>query len=207
MKAARIGGGVVLLLVGAALLLMAASVRDAGRALEQADLATASAPQAIHPIHLGGPLPAPIPRRLLAIGDDLAFRRTLADWLYARGVATAPSITSEQASGEAQAALVPFTRDDTDPARVAFASTRLGVLAFDARPAGGGGGPSNEESAETAFRRAVEIDPFSDPAAFDLELILHQTHAESQRSSPGRQANGNGKGRRGAGSSAPGHGY
>ena len=81
------------------------------------------------------------------------------------------------------------------------------MLAFDARPAGGGGGPSNEESAETAFRRAVEIDPDADPAAFDLELILHQTRAQNQRSSPGQQANGKGKGRRGAGSGAPGHGY
>jgi hypothetical protein len=206
-RIARIGAGCVLVVLGVVLLLLAASVRDAGRALARGDLATAAAPRHVHPTRLGGPLPSAVPRWLLAIGDDLAFRRTLADWLRARGVAASPSISSEQASAEAQASLVPFTRGDGDPARVAFAATRLGVLAFDARPAGGGGGPSNEESAETAFRRAVDVDPEADAAAFDLELVLRQTLSQGKRSTPGHQANGKGKGRRGAGSSAPGRGY
>jgi hypothetical protein len=207
MRALRIGGGLLLAGLGVVLLLAAASVRDAGTALERADLAANANPRQLHPVKLGGPLPDALPRWLLSIDDDLALRRAQGDWLRARGVAASPSVSSEQASAEAQASLAPFTQDHGSPARASFAGTRMGVLAFDARPAGGGGGPSNEESAETAFRQAVHADPNADDAAFDLELLLRRTQASGQRNQPGRQANGQGRGRFGAGSSTEGHGY
>jgi len=208
MRALRIAGGLLLAALGVALLLAAASVRDAGRALERADLAANANPRRqLETVKLGGPLPDALPRWLLSIDDDLALREAQRDWLRARGVAASPSVSSEQASAEAQASLAPFSRKGGSPARSSFAGTRMGVLAFDARPAGGGGGPSNEESAETAFRQAVDGDPNADDAAFDLELLLRRTQASGQQNQPGRQTNGEGKGRFGAGSSTEGHGY
>jgi hypothetical protein len=207
MRVLRLTGGLLLAALGIVLLLAAVSVRDAGRALDRADLAADANPRQLHPVQLGGPLPDALPRWLLGLDDDLALRRAERDWQLARGVAASPSVSSAQASAEAQASLAPFSQDEGSPGRVTFAATRLGVLAFDARPAGGGGGPSNEESAETAFKQAVDIDPAADDAAFDLELLLRDTQANGQQNRPGSQSNGQGKGRHGAGSSTEGHGY
>ena len=155
---------------------------------------------------LGGPLPDAVPRWLLDVDDDLAFRAAVRDWVGARAVASATSMQSEEASAEAQTELARFLGDRAHPHRAAIAATLLGVLAFDTRPAGTGA-PSGSDAAESAFRRGVELDPGAAEAAYDLELLLRREQTKGQRNGRAPDPGGKGHSRRGAGAAPPGTGY
>jgi hypothetical protein len=207
MKRWRLALAVVAAVLAAVLALTALSVRDAANAVTRAQLRATRQPTAAHAYALGGPLPPAVPQWLLGLSDDRAFARALDAARSARALAGQPGPDAQRVSGESQAALAPFETDRGDPARADLASTLVGVLAFQDSRAQSGGGATDTDRATDAFRRAVEVDPFADAAAYDLELLLHRETATGTRHGGAPTPGGGGRGRRGAAAGAAGSGY
>jgi hypothetical protein len=204
-------GRVILAAVSAVLAIVLAltalSVRDAADSATRAELRAAEQPNAVHAFSLGGPLPSGVPEWLLGLGDDRAFARALDEARSARALADQPGPDAQRLSGVAQGDLSPFEADRSDPARADLAATLGGVLAFQDSRAQTGGGPTNTDRALAAFRRAIEVDPNADAAAYDLELLLRRETAAGIRNGGAPTPGGGGKGRRGAAAGAAGNGY
>jgi hypothetical protein len=140
-----------------------------------------------------GGMPLGLGRRLIGVGDDLAFRRAVA-----RFDATRPSVANPagslgvaKASRRAERALAPIAKGDRDRLRRAEAANLLGALAFEA-------GRTNPEAAVTLrarsvdqFQAAIRTDPNGTPAKFNLELTLElsgQGGSGAQQHGRGNQA-------------------
>jgi hypothetical protein len=203
----RIALAAVAAVLAVALALTALSVRDAADAVTRAQLRATQHPTAPHAYSLGGPLPSAVPQWLLGLSDDRAFARALDEARSARGTAGEPGPDGQRVSGESQAALAPFEADRSDPARADLAATLGGVLAFQDSRAQTGGSGTDTDRATDAFRRAVELDPLADAAAYDLELLLHRETATGTRHGGAPTPGGGGRGRRGASAGAAGSGY
>jgi hypothetical protein len=152
-------------------------------------------------------VPFGVARALLGVDDDLAYRRALQ--LVRR--AHPRTVTYEQSQlvglrAVAQIQLGAVVRRDDNAARRSAASNLLGVLALSLAAIDDSLRASLLSNAASDFRRAVRLDPESDDAKYNLELVLDTLVASgaggTQRTSPGRTFNqgaGAGSGREGTG--------
>jgi hypothetical protein len=146
-------------------------------------------------------------RALLGVDDDLAYRQALQLVRRARP----RTVTYEQSKlvglrAVAQMQLGLIVRRDDDAARRSAAANLLGVLGLSLATIDDSLRPMLLGNAAGDFRRAVRLDPESDDAKFNLELVLQRLEAAgsggTSRTSPGRTFNqgaGAGTGREGAG--------
>jgi hypothetical protein len=147
-------------------------------------------------------------RALLAVNDDLAYRRALQ--LVRR--AHPRTVTYEQSKlvglrAVAQIQLGVVLRRDDDAKRRSAAANLLGVLALSLAAIDDSLRPTLLTNAAADFRRAARFDPESDDAKYNLELALDTLVASggggTQRTQGGRTFNQG----RGAGSGREGTGY
>jgi hypothetical protein len=153
--------------------------------------------------------------RLLAIENDLAFRRMLRDlrasklrdptvsdpYLALRRTATTDELES-------------IVVHDPDPVLKSRASTLLGVLsiaAWNSTPPQGTSAQDRSElllSAIASFEQAIALDPENDDAKYNLQLmLLRGSGLIPTESAAGKNPLPGGRGSRGAGAGAPGAGY
>jgi hypothetical protein len=150
-------------------------------------------------------LPFGLARRLLAVEDDLAFRRAVS--LFNGAHTLIPSydqgLEGTSLRVQAEAALAREIRTDANRPRAATAANLLGVLALaDATSADQSSTPIERSIFE--FQAAIHLDPDNEPAKANLELAYQLTAPPSslRGNSPKR-----GRAHSGASASSPGHGY
>lgn len=160
-------------------------------------------------------VPADAAQVLLGIEDDLAFRRSVQMVRVARlGDPTVSDPRLAILRTDASVQLESVVLGDPHPKRRAAASNLLGVLgivAFNAQGAGGGGAPDRTElllNALASFRRAIELDPDTADAKFNLEALLQRGQGIlPTEAAGGKRPQAGGRGARGAGAGEPGSGY
>ena len=201
--APALGVGALALAFGSAV--VAHDVGNRRHRLDAGDVAYRTRPYAPLPWRFPELLPGSPARRLLGVGDDLAFR--VAVWRFRFSRPENPRMERSQrrfvAVLAAERDLARIVRRDTVPARRSTAANLLGVLAFeDPDPDDRGYGGRSLRM----FRRAVMLDPANEDAKRNLELLL--------RLSPPQAAGGGGGGTQGripggggAGIAPPGSGY
>ncbi len=191
-----------------ALALVAALLaRDVGRwhtTLRSGDVAAAG--QAPDPSWTAGEaVPLGLARRLLAVDDDLAFRRASA--LFRRAYTRIPSFERSLEGAairvQAETALAHEIRADGDRRRASAAANLLGILAFvDATTADDSATPIERSVFE--FQDAIHLDPGNEQAKANLELAYQQQSVPNTlRGSPRSTRTS----RSGASAASLGHGY
>jgi hypothetical protein len=214
----RLVVAVVMLAAAVVLALLARDTWHWSRAVADADARAAVASVPANAWRADTTLPLSLTRRLLGIGDDLAFRRT-----EVRAIAMTtqtPTTKSQKQRSFVETALARIARGDSDPVRAARAADYLGVLLYQDPPSPeqaanayqdpAQAGPSDqqtpEQKAAVQFTTAVRLDPTDDNAARNLELMLRLPQPPPHQGSP--QAGGGERfGHKGSGARPPGYGY
>jgi hypothetical protein len=151
-------------------------------------------------------LPFHLARRALAVGDDVAFRRSLMLAIAAANRTVDEKTRRLRAPVEAELARI--EKQDGDHFRASRAANALGVLFFTdpGDPAAQAGEPTQPERALAEFRNAVTLDPGNVTAKRNLELMLQQIRTQSPQGSH-KPGGGQKAGNRGAGVGPPGYGF
>jgi hypothetical protein len=147
-------------------------------------------------------------RRLLGVDDDRELRRAVLAYrtVSDAGPALNPG-TARRARGDAEISLANVASAQSG-AQASQASNLLGILAFADSTSGGALGRSAPvERSLGAFENAIRLDPGSDAAKYNLELVLRLLEARGERPGGTPTAGARGGGRRGAGGGTPGRGY
>ena len=151
---------------------------------------------------------AGLAKRVLAVGDDVAFRR--AEQLFVRVGIGASDYEAETerlaAFGEAQSTLEALARHDPSAARRSRAANLLGILLYQNAATAQDNAPLLLQQSLEAFKRAVVASPDDDDAKYNLELLttLLQPSGERRKDAP---QDAGGEGLKGAGLAGPGKGY
>jgi hypothetical protein len=214
----RLVAAAVMLAAAVFLALLARDTWHSSRAVADADARAAVEPVSADAWRTDTTLPAAVTRRLLGIGDDVAFRRTAV-----RAIAMADQLPSPKTAKQrsfVETALARIARADSDPVRAARAADYLGVLLYFDPPTPeqaanayedpSQSGPSSqltpEQKATVQFATAVRLDPTDDNAARNLELMLRLPAPAPHQGSP-QAGGGEHFGHKGSGARPPGYGY
>jgi len=136
-------------------------------------------------------MPGDPARRVLGIGDDIAYRRVLRSyWLARPRISPFEQARIELARGEAQVNLSDLTRVERNKRRLSQEKNLLGALALAVAPRQE---PEQRlasfESAVSYFREAIQLDPTNEDAMYNLEgtLELLRDLPKTFETSRGRQ--------------------
>jgi hypothetical protein len=154
-------------------------------------------------------VPGGIARRLLAVDDDILFRRAVRGVLLSHP--EAPGFSDPEFvvnRNEATAWLTDVVQGDDDDARRSRAANLLGILSFGDAVADYENRGKLLASAAGRFRQAVALDPANADAKYNLETVLASSRGlDVAESGGGTNPSPGGKGSRGAGAGDPGSGY
>ena len=153
-------------------------------------------PRELTPFHLD--------RDVLAVGDDLAYRKALRAFRLGRALEQLPGTGATTRRVDAQIALEKFMGQAKDAKRRSQAANLIGVLGFAAAVQDVGQQTTFINNAVASFRQAIALDPTNDDALFNLEYALDELKEyEEQQTGSGQRL-----GQRGAaGTREAGHGY
>jgi hypothetical protein len=153
--------------------------------------------------------PRRLARDVLALDDDLAYRRAVQHLRLAR--LEGPSVTDPNLSllrSDAQARLLEIVESDGDGIRRSAAANLMGVVALVSLVAEEQDRAVLLGTAITSFRRAIALDPSNEDAKYNLELSLQRgRELQLSEAAGGRDPAPGGRGSRGAGTGDPGSGY
>jgi hypothetical protein len=159
-----------------ALAVVAADVLRTPGELATADRRFQSAPTRDAAFWDVGFLPGNASERLLGIEDDVDYRELAA--LY---VAVEPGKVDVEGSAEleplrsqARSALARLSDEERNPERRSRALTLYGVLTLDRLPIAKGERRQRLDTAVSAFRSAIELDPSNTDAMSNLEAVLER---------------------------------
>lgn len=148
-------------------------------------------------------------RDVLAISDDLAFRRAVRAFRLSELEAPSnsdPTVVLERA--EAEERLGAIARDDADLERRSRALLLLGVLRVSARTSDPTERAAVLKASIADFQQAIAFDPRNRDAKFDLELALRKERGvQTARGGPTPDPNADSDSSKGAATSPPGSGY
>lgn len=152
-------------------------------------------------------LPRRVSRSLLALGDDVAYRRAVQRFRVSRIGQPAREQADVARKGRVESELARVDRGDADPPRRSLVANLQGVLAFEeARDDEGQRAVLLRRSLES-FRRAIALDGRNEDAKYNLELVLRLLQRAENDSGPGGGGQrGDVKGT-GAGAATSGTGY
>ena len=208
-RAARLAASLAAFTLAALLALLAREAVAVPDRLAAGDMRFATGSLAPDPWRARGRLPRRVVERVLAVEDDLAFRRALQ--LVRRGRSLDdPSVDGWELlrlHGRAESELARIEERDGDRRRRSQAASTLGVLFVDDALTSVSQAEVFLDLALKALQRAVALDPTNDDAKFNLELLLalreRNRDADESAVRPGDAPIGAG----GAGLSPPGEGY
>jgi hypothetical protein len=130
-------------------------------------------------------LPTRVSRSLLALGDDLAYRRAVQRFRVSRIGQPVREQADVARKGRVEAELARLDRGDADPPRRSLVANLQGVLAFEeARDDEGQRAVLLRRSLES-FRRAIALDGRNEDATYNLELVLRLLQRAANDSGPG----------------------
>jgi hypothetical protein len=164
-------------------------------------------PRALAPFDAG--------KRVLGVGDDVAFRQMLRVLRASRLLdATVSDPALALSRTELAERLESIVVHDPDPVLRSRASSLLGVTSIAAWNSTGPQGTQQLDRSElllaaiASFEQAIELDPENDDAKYNLQLMLQRGQGLlPTEAAAGRNPSAGGKGSRGAGAGAPGSGY
>jgi hypothetical protein len=157
-------------LVGLLLLLLALDVSRVDRSLASDDARFPSQPRIAGYWEDEGVLPFGVGRSLLGAGDDVAHRRAVQRFWRGRPAdASTPTPARLAERAQAQAALA--AAEEKGGAGASEIANLLGVLAL-LTPPDQAERTQVVRAAGSAFRRAIDLDPGTDDAKFNLENVL-----------------------------------
>lgn len=184
-KAARLAGAALALLLAVAVVLVAEDVRRWPDRIQAGDLRYLAGSTA-EDWQPSDRLPLRLGDDLLEVDDDLALRRALA--LFRREQETAeenPSASEHiQLQSLLEQALIEVEDGAGDPRRRSQAANLLGVLYFDMAQSAGPGGDVFLDRTRAALQRAIILDPANVDAKVNLELFLTLLSDEEEARSP-----------------------
>ena len=206
-RVAAVLGAIVALTLAAGLILLAADARSWRDTVRDDDVLFQMAPARAE-WSADERTPFDLAARVLDVNDDVRLRRALRLFQLARGQAT--SFEEGQALDvlkvRAQIALSQLERDGTSPHDKAVAANLLGMLDFEQAR----NDPLNVDRllrrSAAAFRRAIALDPRTEDAKVNLEILLRLTEVGAERSREQVGIFGGGHGL-GAGATRAGRGY
>lgn len=188
------------------LALLASDVRRWPTAIHRSDLRFQMAPASADVWEVSQRIPFGLARKLLAVDDDVAFRRAARLFRLSRPAGASSGFQEVAVKTEAGTALALVERTDADRRRKSRAANLLGILAFEEAVA-------DQTQAATFLRRsvgkfleAIRLDPANEEAKYNLELALRILRTSRERLVEEGGARGSGASA-GAGLSAPGRGY
>lgn len=195
------------LAVASALVLLARDVGHWEGRLAEDDARFAVSPGAADLWRTDSTLPGGTVRGILAVDDDLAFRRGV--WLFRLGrpredVLGRPNRTTLQ--NEARSELARVLELPGDARKRSRAESLLGALDVADAERSSAGGSFLLDRAAAHFVAALELDPLNDEAKFNLELSLRRSAARPPPPAGGRGGRPGERGR-GAGQGTSGSGY
>jgi hypothetical protein len=172
-RAVRLGLAVLMLGLAAVLLLVALDLRRIDSSFRSSDLAFQGRPRQADLWEPAQTLPFGVARRLLAIEDDLSFRRGVQMFRTAQATReTTLDYRYDPIRGRAQIALTGSATNDPDPRRRSIAENLLGIIAFS-------NAVRDQSTRETwlgnsaaTFQSAIARDAENDDAKYNLELAL-----------------------------------
>lgn len=214
----RLAAAAVMLAAAVVLLLLARDAWHWQRALKDADARAAVGYVPPSAWDAQTTLPSRLVRGVLGVNDDLSFRRTIEQALYAN--AHKPTSDLRRGRTIVESALARLTRDDANPVRAATAADDLGVLLYFDPPtpsnaanpyqnpnqAAPSGAQTPTQRALDQFELAVHLDPNDATAQRNLESLLRASDTTKKQKTP-RAGSGERLGQKGSGALAPGHGY
>jgi hypothetical protein len=189
----------VLLLVGALLaaaaavvvLVTAVDVQRWQSGMKEDDVRFRTHPVAEDLWQVDATMPGDPARRLLGLGDDIAYRSVLRSyWLARPRISPFEHARIELARGEAQVKLSDLTRVEREKRRLSQEKNLLGALALAVSPRQE---PEQRlasfESAAAYFKEAIRLDPTNEDAMYNLEgtLELLRDLPKTFETSRGRQ--------------------
>jgi hypothetical protein len=207
-RTARLVAAALATVLAVVLLLLAADARRWQRTFATGDVAFRTTPTESRVWSAQTILPGDPARRLLAVDDDLAFRRAVRLFRLGRprtGFLFDPRLVALRTT--AQAALTKEIRRDRDvnPRRAGESANLLGSLALAAAAT-----PDQQQRlnalqvAVGALQIGLQLDPADENAKFNLEVALRRLRAQPKPKSNTSPSSGNGTG---AGTMSPGSGY
>jgi hypothetical protein len=206
-RVALLAAAVAAFAVAAFLLVLALDVLRWRGHVEAADLRFAAAAGDRAMWEPDTTLPGSLSRSLLAVEDDLAYRRAVQLFRLSRVGLPARDLGDVARRGRVDRELARLDRTDGDRSRRSRGANLQGVLAFEeARESSGQQTVLLRRSAES-FRNAVLLDQGNEDAKYNLELVLRLL------ASVGNDASPSGSGQRGdtpasgAGAASQGSGY
>jgi hypothetical protein len=208
-RAALLIGAAASLAAAVALAFLATDVSRWPGALEAGDARYRAAPDEPGLWQPDELAPRRLARDLLAVDDDLAFRRAVQGLRLAR--LEGPSVTDPNLSllrSDAQARLLAIVESDGDAVRRSAAANLMGVVALVSLVAEEQDRAVLMSTAIRSFRRAIALDPGNEDAKYNLELSLQRgRELQLSEAAGGRDPAPGGRGSRGAGTGDPGSGY
>ena len=151
---------------------------------------------------------AGIAKRLLALDDDIGFRRVEQQFVQVHVGARTYAEEAQRlaAFGEAQSALEHLSRDDPARGRRARAANLLGILLWENGQTAQENAPLLLRQSIAAFRRSIRSSAGARDAKYNLELLLTIVQPAGERRTDAPEDTG-GSGLRGAGIAGRGRGY
>jgi hypothetical protein len=204
----RVVAGIAVAALAVGVAFLAEETRRWPARIEAGDAAFLAAPGGGDAWSLSGRRSARFAGDLLAVDDDLAYRRALQ--LVARGRVARFVFASRWVSliSEAQTELGEVEEATDDPRRRSDAANMLGIVYFDGAQASSVRRSDFLRASVSAFDRAVRLDPQNADAKYNLELLLSRLREDRNRA--GRRSGSPGSGPLGgdeAGLRLPGEGY
>lgn len=153
-------------------------------------------------------LPFHLARGILGISDQIAYRRAAQTFVavHALGNGFDNGYSESRARADLEIVLSNLARG-TDHARDSAADNLLGILAYSDTQTRGAAQPAPVDRAVADFQSAVQLDPSSADAKFNLEWLQRDLVAHGTRAGNTSSSGGSKRGHKGAGGGAPGKGY
>jgi hypothetical protein len=153
-------------------------------------------------------LPLGVTRELLAVEDDLAFRRAVQGFRVVNLSRPPRDLADVGRRGQIELRLGRLAASDTNAQRRSLAANLRGVLAFEeARNDQGGQTAVFLRRALREFREAIRTDAGNEPAKYNLELVLRLLQTAGNEDQAGGGGSRGDPQASGAGAASGGSGY
>jgi len=177
---ARILAALVAIALAVALAVFAGDVLAASSTMKRDDLRFRVAPDARGLWKVEGRTPRL--KSILQLNDDLAWRKAALRFQLSRARANLqydPSRTTTRA--DSQAAIAETEREALDPRQASAIANFSAILSYEEAVGDPQNGPLLLRRAVSEFRRALKLDPSSEEAKFNLELLLRLLEPDAQQ--------------------------
>jgi hypothetical protein len=184
-RAVILAGGLVAIAAAAVLLVLALDVLRWRGHVEAADLrfaAVAGDARMWEPETL---LPVGVSRSLLALEDDLAFRRAVQRFRVSRIGQPSRDLNDVARKGRVETELARLERTGADPHRGSLVANLQGALAFEEAREDSGQSTVLLRRSLGSFRKAIRLDGGNEDAKYNLELVLRRLQRAANEGGPG----------------------